>query len=160
MKRHLRFTFVLLSVVCHQTAFAQLPPNQPEQDCINALPVCQNIFVQPNSYQDEGQNPNEINATNSCLASGERNDTWYIFTTQTAGNVAFTITPATLTDDYDWAVYNLTNANCAAIATNPALEVSCNYSGTPGATGPNGLGPGGFNPFNPVIPVNAGETGV
>ncbi|MDX2247668.1 MAG: hypothetical protein SF052_12865, partial [Bacteroidia bacterium] len=158
MKIYLRFTLSLLSVFLCRTAFAQLPANQPEQDCINALPVCQNVFVQPNSYQDEGLNPNEINANTSCLASGERNDTWYIFTTQTAGNVAFTITPATLSDDYDWAVYNLTNASCANIATNPALEVSCNYSGTPGATGPTGTGPGGFNPFNPVIPVNAGET--
>ncbi|MDX2286987.1 MAG: Ig-like domain-containing protein, partial [Bacteroidia bacterium] len=136
-------------------AWAQLPPNQPEQDCINALPVCQNIYTQANSYVGEGLNPNEINSGPSCLGSGERNDTWYIFTVQTSGNVAFTITPVTLSNDYDWAVYNLTTANCSDIFNIPALEVSCNYSGASGPTGPNGL-PGSQN--EPVIPVLAGET--
>jgi len=140
--------------------FAQLPPNQPEQDCPNALPVCQNIFVQPNSYQGEGQNPNEIGGT-SCLGGGEVNDVWYIFTVQSPGNLCFSITPAN-NDDYDWAVYNLTNATCADIATNGALEVSCNFApnlGCGGVTGPNGqtAGPcGGQN--EPCIPVVAGET--
>ena len=134
---------------------AQLPPNQPEQDCINALPVCQNTFVQPNSYQGEGLNPNEIDSGPSCMNSGERNDVWYIFTTQTAGFVGFSITPVNLTDDYDWAVYNLTNNSCADIFTTPSLEISCNWSGASGVTGPNGL-PGAQN--EPLIPVNAGET--
>jgi gliding motility-associated-like protein len=147
--------FILGSFLFPGLVYGQLPPNQPEQDCINALPVCQNVFVQPNSYQSEGLDPNEINTGLSCLLSGERNDTWYIFTTQTAGDVAFTITPVTGTDDYDWAVYNLTNNSCADIATNGALEVSCNYSGIAGPTGPNGMA--GFQ-FEPVIPVLAGQT--
>ena len=76
--------FLLGSIFLPSIMYGQLPANQPEQDCVNALPVCQNIFVQPNSYQLEGLNPNEIDGAISCLGTGERNDTWYIFTTQTA----------------------------------------------------------------------------
>ncbi|MBL0031639.1 MAG: hypothetical protein IPP27_05435 [Bacteroidetes bacterium] len=68
-----------------------------------------------------------------------------------------------MTEDYDWAVYNLTNASCADIATDPSLSVSCNYSSTPGTTGPTGGGTtnsGGAsgNPYNLVVPVTAGQT--
>lgn len=145
-------------LTAHLGLWAQLPPNQPEQDCINALSVCQDIFVQSNSYVGEGLNPDEIDLVPSCLDSGEKNDVWYIFTVQTSGELSFTITPNNLADDYDWAVYDLTNASCEDIFTNPDLEVSCNWSFVSGQTGPNGQGPGGFfDPFNPTIPVQAGE---
>ena len=136
-------------------AWAQLPPNQPEQDCFNAIPVCQNVYSQPNSYQGGGLNPNEINGISSCLLGGEVNDVWYIFTVQTSGNLCFSITPNVLSNDYDWAVYNLTNNSCADIFNTPSLEVSCNFSGASGITGPNGMG-GSQN--NPCIPVTAGQT--
>lgn len=134
---------------------AQLPPNQPEQDCINALPVCQNTFIQPNSYQGAGVNSTEIDGGPSCLGGGEVNDVWYIFTVQTAGNLCFSITPANTNDDYDWAVFNLTSASCADIFGDPTLEVSCNFSGASGITGPNGQA-GGQN--EPCLAVNPGET--
>ncbi len=159
LNRALRSLPWIISVFFLNTpVFAQLPALQPEQDCINALSVCQNVFVQPNSYVGEGVNPNEINPGPSCLNSGEKNDVWYIFTVQVSGNLSFTITPFNLSDDYDWAVYDLTNASCSDIFNNAALEVSCNYSGTPGLTGPNGSGAGGGSPFNPVLPVLAGQT--
>jgi gliding motility-associated-like protein len=164
MNRHLRSALIFLwAGMLPFALFAQLPPNQPEQDCPNAIPVCQNTYVQPNSYSGEGVNPNEINGGSSCLAGGEVNDVWYIFTVTVSGDLYFLITPASLADDYDWAVYNLTNASCADIATNPALEVSCNFSGTAGATGaalpgaPNSQGAGG-TPVNAPIPVLVGET--
>jgi gliding motility-associated-like protein len=149
------FTLLLCLTFLPLATYAQLPPLQPEQDCVNALPVCQNVFVQPNSYQGEGVNPNEINPGPSCLGSGERNDVWYIFTVQTSGQLGFSITPVNIGNDYDWAVYNLTNNPCSDIFNVASLEVSCNYSGTPGVTGPNGL-PGGQN--NSLINVTAGET--
>ncbi len=149
----------LLMILVNGFAFCQAP----EQDCINALPICQNVYSTNNSYTGEGNILNEINGATSCLTAGELNDVWYTFTVQTSGNCSFIITPNIGTNDYDWAVFNLTNANCTDIFTNPALEVSCNYSATFGATGPNGgsglssQGPGG-TPFNAVIPVLAGET--
>ncbi len=142
--------------------FAQLPPNQPEQDCFGAIPVCQDFFQQGNSYIGEGLNGNEINPAFSCLNTGERNSAWYIITVQTTGQLCFSVTPVVGTDDYDWAVYNLTNASCSDIATNPALEVSCDYApnvGCGGVTGPNGNTTGPCSAQNePCIPVQAGET--
>ncbi len=137
-----------------------MPTNQ---DCLNAIPICQNVYSTVVSYSGEGNYPNEINSGNSCLGSGELNDVWYTFTVQQSGNLNFLITPNNSADDYDWAVYNLTNNNCADIFTNPGLEVSCNYSAQGGATGPNGGS--AFNsqnaagtPFNNVIPVTVGQT--
>ncbi len=140
--------------------FAQSPTNQ---DCLNAIPICQNVYSTTISYSGEGNYPNEINSNSSCLGAGELNDVWYTFTVQASGNLNFTITPNNSADDYDWAVYNLTNNNCADIYTNPGLEVSCNFSATPGNTGPNG-GSGNTSqgaagtPHNAVVPVIAGQT--
>ncbi|MBK8584176.1 MAG: PKD domain-containing protein [Bacteroidetes bacterium] len=138
-----------------------LPPTN--QDCPNAIPICQNVYNTAVSYSGEGNILDEIDPLNSCLGAGELNDVWYTFTVQTSGNLDFTITPNTITEDYDWAVYNLTNASCADIATDPSLSVSCNFSADPGATGPTGgsaqTSQDAFGtPFNAVIPVTAGET--
>ena len=130
------------------------PPPSP-QDCINAIPICQDVYSEVNAYQGVGNVLDEINSGISCLGSGEKNDVWYTFTVAQSGDLNFSITPNTLTDDYDWAVYNLTNDPCEDIATNAALEVGCNYSGASGVTGPNNLG-GAQN--EPVIPVLEGET--
>ena len=149
-------TLFLVAIFALEPLNAQtLPPNQPEQDCVNAIPVCQGTYFQPNSYTGPGLIPNEIDPIPSCLNGGEVNDVWYIFTVQTAGMLAFSITPVNISDDYDWAVYDLTNHSCSDIFGTPSLEVSCNWSGVSGITGPNGLG-GAQN--NPMIPVTAGQT--
>lgn len=150
--------FFLICLFLVENAAAQ---TQPQQDCFNAISVCQAVYNQANSYTGIG-NLDEIFVSN-CLATGENNSVWYIFTVSAPGNLGFNITPNNALDDYDWAVYNLTNASCSDIATDPTLEVSCNYSGTPGATGANGTS--GFNtqgaagtPGNAFIPVVAGQT--
>ncbi|MEP7166061.1 MAG: proprotein convertase P-domain-containing protein, partial [Ferruginibacter sp.] len=142
---------------------ASIPPPPTVQDCPAAIAICQNIYNEPISYSGTGSIGNEINPANSCLTAGERADVWYTFTVQTSGNLNFTITPNNATEDYDWAVYNLTNATCADIYNNAALNVSCNFSSTAGTTGPTGgsalttQGAGG-TPYNAVIPVVAGQT--
>lgn len=144
----------LLTVLLLPTSslYSQTPTNQ---DCLGAIPVCDWTFSSTTSYQGSGNYPNEVNSSISCLGNGEQNSVWYTFTTQTAGDVNFTITPTIATNDYDWAVFNLTNAPCGDIFTNPALIVSCNFAPTPGATGPNG---GAGPQERPVIPVLANET--
>ena len=139
---------------------AQVPTNQ---DCLDAIPICQNVYSTTISYSGEGNYPNEINSGSSCLGSGELNDVWYTFTVQQSGNLNFLITPNNSSDDYDWAVYNLTNNNCSDIYTNPSIEVSCNFSGTSGTTGPNGGSAlnsqnAAGTPYNQVIPVTVGQT--
>ena len=142
---------------------ATTAPPPTNQDCLNAIPICKNIYNNPISYSGTGNVHNEINPANSCLGLGERNDVWYTFTVQSSGNLNFLITPVDTANDYDWAVYNLTNANCTDIYNNPGLQVSCNYSDTHDSTGPNGgsvLNSQGAlgTPFNATIPVIAGQT--
>ena len=133
------------------------------QDCLGAIPLCQSSYSTVTSYTGTGNIPGEINEAISCLANGERNNVWYTFTVQAAGNVNFTITPNTATNDYDWAVYNLTNANCSDISSIASLQVSCNYASALGNTGTangsllNTQGQLGTT-FNAPIPVTAGQT--
>jgi gliding motility-associated-like protein len=154
-----RLVVLLYSLITTLQTFAQIATNQ---DCPNAIPLCNTTYSTVISYSGTGNIPNEINPGSSCLLSGERNDVWYTFTTPFFGNLSFTITPNNPNDDYDWAVYNLTNNTCADIYNMSSLEVSCNYApnlGCGGTTGPNNNtgGPcGGQN--NSVIPVTPGQT--
>ena len=133
------------------------------QDCLGAIAVCNTSYSTTNSYSGTGNISNEINTSNSCLASGEKNDVWYTFTVVNSGSLIFTITPNQSTDDYDWAIYNLTNASCSDIYSNPALMISCNYSADTGNTGLSSSGntnnqTSGGSAFNSSIPVTAGQT--
>ncbi len=158
-----RAFFLLLCILhfafCNFNSVAQTPNNQ---DCGGAIPVCQEVYNQANSFSGEGNIIGEINPINSCLGVGERNCVWYTMTIQQDGLLNFTITPNNANDDYDWAVFNLTNASCADIATDASLEVSCNFSGNTGnsgITGANGLTTGlGSSQNEDPIPVLAGET--
>ena len=149
--RRLRMFFIVM-IFLPGWVSAQVPTFQ---DCLGATPVCLNSYSTANIITGTGNIPNEINPVNSCLLTGERNDAWYIITTSSAGNLNFSIIPNNAAHNYDWAIYNLTSAVCSDIFTNPALEISCNYSSLPGTTGANGLA-GAQN--NAVIPVNAGQT--
>ena len=133
----------------------------PEQDCAGAIPVCDYIYIQENAYTGVGNVSNLIPNT-TCLIGGESNSVWYVFTPQTSGDLAFTIYT---TNDYDWALYNLTAiGGCQNVPG--ATPVLCNYSGTNGNTGTtlpvNPTIPRSVNhlgsPFMPGIPVNAGVT--
>ncbi|NLA24567.1 MAG: PKD domain-containing protein, partial [Bacteroidales bacterium] len=143
------------------------------QDCLGAIPLCNSVYSTTASYAGTGNYPNEIPTGGSgcpgnCLLQGEKNDVWYTFTPQTPGYVAFTITPNS-TDDYDWAVYNITNYGCEGIYTNNSqTQVSCNYYNntyyTNYPTGASVSGSGNCNmalessSFNAVIPITVGNT--
>ncbi|MCS6916555.1 MAG: gliding motility-associated C-terminal domain-containing protein [Chitinophagales bacterium] len=150
----------LLSALFSSCLFAQLP----EQDCINALPVCQSTYVQAISYYQEGATQ-EITypSSTSCLVGGEENSVWYIFTVTASGTLEMQITPVSPFDDYDWAIYNLTNSDCSGIANGTAPEVRCNYSAIPGSTGMSfpyvltSVPAAGPNQCAP-LPVTVGET--
>lgn len=146
------------------------------QDCLGAIPICQPVYREAQAPSGMGNYPDEINSSISCLAD-ERNAIWYTFTVAATGNFGFTLVPNRASDDYDWALYDITNATCAEIRTNPNLLVSCNAAGggscdgRTGATGGSqyriqGAGCGNPNPnlnngrtaFNALIPVEAGNT--
>lgn len=113
----------------------------PEQDCINAIQVCSTSFSQVNSNVGYGGTQELVYPfTTSCLAAGEQNSIWYTFTANSSGSLEFTITPAAYTDDYDWAIFNITGVGCPGIMNGTAQEVACNYSVFPGITGMNPTG--------------------
>lgn len=166
------FSLFSIIILVFQSVIAQVPN---EQDCLGAIPICQSTYTQNNSYSGQGNYYNEIpdypgalsddNCPNNCLLDGELNDVWYIFTVQTSGNLNFSITPNSSSDDYDWALYNLTNNSCGDILTNNStVQASCNFCGTGGATGISASGSGNCQPgntcsnFNSSLPVTAGET--
>ncbi|KAA3625973.1 MAG: gliding motility-associated C-terminal domain-containing protein [Bacteroidetes bacterium] len=171
----MRPTFILIGCLLFFGRFinAQVPTIQ---DCLGAIPVCQQTYIETDSPTGVGNFPNEINGLNSCT-DGEINSIWYVFTANEDGNLGFVITPNDLDDDYDWALFDITNATCEDIFTDPNLSVSCNAAGgggCHGATGANGetswsvQGPGcnanppsqfaGSTPFNDFVPMQEGNT--
>ncbi len=144
-------------------------------DCLGAIPVCEDYYFQPNTAAGTGNYPNEINGAQACPYDclwGERNSTWYRFTVQSDGLLSFVISPVDQTDDYDWAVYNLTFNRCEDIFSHAdEMTASCNSAGsnnnsnfwgdTGAQTGPDDCnGPGDTNgpKWNIEIDVNEGET--
>jgi gliding motility-associated-like protein len=145
---------ISIFLLVNHSLFAQVPESG---DCLGAFPVCALNYNQQLSFSGQGAYPGEVNGAISCLNSGERNNSWYLITVQTPGNLGFNIIPNCDDADYDFAVFNLTNASCAEIATNAALEVSCNFSGATFPTPVTGAN-GGPNPQDsPFIPVLANE---
>ena len=130
----------------------------PEQDCDNAIPVCQQTYSQGNSYTGHGSSQ-EVNGT--CLSSQETNSVWYIFTVQNSGTFTFMLNTA---NDYDFALYNITTIGCNGVPS--ATPVRCNYSATYGSTGLTLPVSGSSNigvsasgsPTMPGLNVNAGQT--
>jgi hypothetical protein len=118
------------------------------QDCIGAIPVCQDIYVEVNSYSGEGNYQNEIYNTpgdcssdcpGSCL-DGEVNSVWYVWTVQVGGILKLLIDPVDDSDDYDWAVYDVTDLRCSDIYTSYNLmQKSCNAYGVTGNNGNTGI---------------------
>lgn len=140
-----------------------------QQDCNGAISVCEEQYYQPNGYI--GNNGSNIVPGSSCLLNGEINNAWYVFTAETNGSLGFNISPNISTNNYDWAVYNITNTGCEGINNGTSPEISCNYSTNTatwaGQTGANSASPysgsgtvagasGGS--FNANIPAVAGNT--
>lgn len=133
----------------------------PEQQCNSAIPVCQNIYSTTASYSGNGSSQ-EIPG-NTCLGSNELNSVWYTFTSSSAGNIAFNITPNVIGQDYDFALYNITGTNCSAISSGALTPIRCNYSATGGVTGLSSSGTNASEPANgsnqsTVLATSVGQT--
>ena len=135
-------------------ALAQQPTSA---DCLGAFIVCALNYNQELSFSGQGNYLNEIDNTASCLSSGERNNAWYIITVQTPGTFGFNITPNCDLSDYDWALFDLTNSNCSDIATDPTLELACNFAGSTFPTSVTGMNNGPNPQDSPMINANAGD---
>ena len=170
---YLSILFCIAFIAISVPLLSQSPTTQ---DCLGAIPVCAAIYKETTAPSGFGSYSNEINNDISCLFN-DNNSIWYTFTVNSSGNFGFIITPNDLNDDYDWGLFDLTNASCDEISTNASILVSCNAAGDvncQGVTGANGRtsfniqGGGcdattpdirsGSTPFNNFIPVLAGNT--
>ncbi|HRG58808.1 MAG TPA: Ig-like domain-containing protein [Bacteroidia bacterium] len=102
-----------------------IPTSPTQQDCNGAIPICQEQYYQPYSYS--GNNGSNILPASSCIVQ-EENNSWYVFTAQTSGPLSFIISPNFTNDDYDFALYDISNNGCAGITTGASPEISCNWS--------------------------------
>jgi len=144
-------------------------------DCLGAIPICRPVYEETRSPVGAGKE-NEIHPGNNCIRE-ELNSAWYTFTVGSTGDFGFELTPNDPDDDYDWVLFDITNAECGDLFDDPSLIVSCNAAGGPqclGATGATGatdftvqgfncgnLPPtveAGFSTFNDLVPVTAGNT--
>jgi hypothetical protein len=177
MKSQTRVVLLMLLLISSAySLFSQgKPPAPTVQDCLGAIPVCQPIYTTTQSYTGYGNVYPEIHSNKACplCMAGEINDVFYTFTVQNSGIFRFTLTPANPLDDYDWALFNMTNATCADLYPRATqLQVSCNSRGVRvGTNGPTGInstlsdnkdcnGPGNTNgpAFNRDLNVVAGAT--
>ncbi len=137
-------------------------PDPDYRDCYGAQPICGSTWHEPNAYSGTGEYPSEINEATSCL-EGEKNGAWYSFTVENSGTLTILIEADNIGDDFDFALYNVTNANCEEIFSGLAPEVACNYvqsDTSVGGTGNTGINSdsAAVNPsFVPTINVNSGE---
>ncbi len=139
-------------------------PNEPEQNCNAAIPVCQNQYTQTQSYSGFGT-IRDILPSTTCLGTGETNSVWYIFTVQNSGVFTFSLRspPGQPQRDYDFALYDVTNITCADIPG--TIPVRCNYSADYAETGMrapaqagNSSIPASGSPWSPALNVTAGQT--
>ncbi len=118
----------LLIILDFSSAKAQISLNQ---DCINAVTLCNARSVFPYGFQGQGEN-NDLTNRSSCLVTGEKNSSWYLINIGSSGNLAFTIITLSSTNDYDFALYDITGLSCNEITTDSAVEVRCSFASTMG----------------------------
>jgi gliding motility-associated-like protein len=160
----MRVFLIVLNLLIVSASFAQ-PCTNAGQTPSTAFPVC------GTSVFDQGTVPTCVNATlpsPQCQATGvvlqDLNPYWYKFTCFTSGTLGFLITPRNLADDYDWELYDVTNANPNDVYRDASLVVASNWSGEVGLTGASAAGTTLFSCagtgqplFTRLVPLQAGR---
>jgi gliding motility-associated-like protein len=137
MVHRLIISLLLLVSVCFnvgaQTMQTYAP--KPPLDCSYSLHVCSSsapiIQTRTLNYSGAGEVPNEIDAQNTCLKTGDNHGFWYDFYVNRSGELVFYIQPRNNPSiDYNWILFRSNSGNCADLT-----PVLCNFSRTPGLTG-------------------------
>jgi hypothetical protein len=135
----------------------------PEQDCFGALPINRTLITQQISYKGFGVNSNEVSSGLGCASSSKTNSSWYRLDVASDGFLAFRLTAANGTDDYNFVVFRFpaTAANQAAgcvSATSSASNIAaCNFA-PGGSTGLDNTLATQFSSFGQSLAVKRGET--
>src|SRR5678816_779851 len=103
------FIGLCLIVLCINSSSAQTPCDTLGQNPGTAFPVCGTDTFSISSVPICGDKRVPGPCTNVPLT--DKNPFWYKFTCFSAGTLGFVITPNTLSDDYDWQLFDVTNRN-------------------------------------------------
>jgi len=128
----LQFVFLCpLLITFSQVLSAQL---LPEKDCTGAIQELAILDTFP-AYESDGQFQElQYPFNTSCLVSGEEGSVWIRFSVCENDTLEFLIIPVSPGEDFDWALYDITNKTCQD-AIDSMYELRCNYSAMPGPTG-------------------------
>jgi gliding motility-associated-like protein len=104
-------------------------PANITSDCPTSAMLCDKSTISVASVTGSGTNTKELDDA-TCFGGGtnlESNSTWFKWTCLQSGTLSFSIIPTNLTDDMDFAVYELPNgvSNCTG-----KILVRCMASGT------------------------------
>lgn len=137
MKKIFCFCWLVMAAITNSEA-QLLPPLQPEQDACEALILCGNSFTTQYSYTGNGAVADLTSSPCSVGGNGgEDNSMWLRLNVSGAGSIVFTIAPLNLTDDYDFAVLNITNSTCSTFAASSVVR--CNFNNNQPGSNVNGI---------------------
>jgi gliding motility-associated-like protein len=131
--------FILLSTLL-TTGIAQTACGTLGQNPGTAFPVCGTDTFSMASVPICGDRQIPAPCTSTAVVLTDKNPFWYKFTCFSAGTLGFLIQPNTITDDYDWQLFDITNHNPDDVYTDASLFVACNWSGEVGNTGASSAG--------------------
>ena len=131
---------IVLSLILFQKSLQAQVCNQLGQTPASAFPVCGTTLFSQTTVPIclNGIVPVPCPASNVTFY--DRNPYWYKFTCFTTGTLGFFITPLTLSDDYDWQLFDVTGKNPNDVFTDATMFVACNWSGEGGITGASNAG--------------------
>ncbi len=134
------------------------PPVKPTSDCPTASVLCDKSPFVVQSVTGAGKDISELNDA-TCFSNGapgnfESNSTWFTWICSKSGSLTFTLTPLSIADDLDFALYRLPNGvgDCKG-----KQIVRCMASGDFNYQSPC-MGPTGLRVGDPDVSEDAGCT--
>ncbi|RYZ22005.1 MAG: T9SS type B sorting domain-containing protein [Chitinophagaceae bacterium] len=163
MTKTIRAVFLLPVLLFAQLLSAQTNCTTPGQTPRSAFPVCgTTTFAQTTVPQCGGFAMAFQHCGGGTLT--DINPYYYKFTCYVSGTLGFVIRPNDAAEDYDWALFDITNQDPNQIFSNAALTIADNWSSEPGNTGTSAQGTEQFvtcgepNPtFNRMPVLEAGH---
>ncbi len=132
--RRLSIFIIILFLLSAVTNAQTTPCSTLGQNPQTAFPVCGTAVFHQDSVPICGGRQLASLCVDDTLYT-DLNPYWYKFTCFVSGKLAFFITPNTITEDYDWQIFDVTGKNPQDIYTDTSTFVACSWSGVPGVTG-------------------------
>lgn len=115
------------------------------QTPVSAFPVCGSTDFSQSTVPPCTNRIMVTKCQNDGTPYADANPYWYKFTCYTAGTLGLLIIPNTLSDDYDWQLFDITGRDPMDVYTDASMIVCYNWSAQPGRTGTAQNGAGFFN---------------